>query len=56
MATYSITFRVDDDADIYGDQYTLEHEILDLIKVAVIPALNLELLPLSFEVKKSRKR
>jgi len=48
MTKYTVSFKVEGNK---LDQYGLE----DLIKVAVLPALNLELVPVSFDVKKSRK-
>jgi len=48
MTKYIVSFKVEGNK---LDQYGLE----DLIKVAVLPALNLELVPVSFDVKKARK-
>jgi hypothetical protein len=54
MATFTVTFKV---------SHSLERDILtngqaigleDLIQSAVLPALNLELVPLTFEVKRAR--
>jgi hypothetical protein len=51
MAKYTVSFKVD---AFLVDPTTLETAIEDLIKVAVLPTLNLELVPLTFEVKKAR--
>ena len=48
MSKYTISFKVEG-YDL--DQYRLE----DLIKVAVLPTLNLDLVPVTFEVKKAKK-
>jgi hypothetical protein len=48
MTKYTVSFKVE---GYELDQYALE----DLLKVAVLPTLNLELVPVSFEVKKARK-
>jgi hypothetical protein len=37
--------------DTAGIEYSLE----DLLKVSVLPALNAEIVPLSFEIKKAKK-
>jgi hypothetical protein len=51
MAKYTVKFKVD---AFLVDPTRLEAEIKDLIQVAVLPTLNLELVPLTFEVKKAR--
>jgi hypothetical protein len=43
MAVYKLTLEVDDWADVHGDALTLESKIMDLIKTAVLPTLDLEL-------------
>jgi len=48
MTKYTVSFKVE---GYELNQYALE----DLLKVAVLPALSLELVPVSFDVKKSRK-
>ena len=48
MTKYTVSFKVE---GYELDQYRLE----DLLKVAVLPTLDLELVPVSFEVKKARK-
>jgi len=48
MTKYTVSFKVE---GYELNQYALE----DLLKVAVLPALNLELVPISFEAKKARK-
>ena len=48
MTKYTVSFKVEGHE---LNQYALE----DLLKVAVLPALNLELVPVSFDVKKARK-
>ena len=52
MAKYTVKFQVE---GFLVDPTELEASIKDLIKVAVLPTLNLELVPLTFEVKKARK-
>jgi hypothetical protein len=53
MKTYSITLRVKttDPASIE----TIGFHLQDLLESSILPALNLELVPLSLEVKKARK-
>jgi len=48
MTKYTVSFMVE---GYELDEIGLE----DLIKVAVLPTLNLELVPVTFEVKKARK-
>ena len=59
MAKYTVRFQVTCDDYLIADEKEffqgLEYEIKDLIKVAVLPTLSLELVPLSFEVKRARK-
>ena len=48
MTKHSISFQV--------EGYELnEVALIDLIRTAVLPALSLELVPVTFEVKKARK-
>jgi hypothetical protein len=48
MTKHSISFQV--------EGYELnEFALMDLIRTAVLPALSLELVPVTFEVKKARK-
>jgi len=52
MKKYTVTFQVEQEWILTnGQAIGLE----DLIKSTVLPALNLELVPLTFEVKKARK-
>jgi hypothetical protein len=64
MAKYTVTFKVETDfhyqlkgdgAKRFSDAEVLEIELNDLIKTIVLPALDLTLIPLTFEVKKARK-
>ena len=52
MAKYTVRFQIECEEGLFNG---LERDILDLLKVAVLPTLNLELVPLTFEVKKTRK-
>lgn len=57
MATYSVRFVVREIPDgEYINADNLEAAISDIFDKAVMPALQLEVLPLTLEVKKSRKR
>lgn len=47
---HTISFKVEDYEGLAFDEYALK----DLIKNIVLPTLNLELVPLTFEAKKSR--
>jgi hypothetical protein len=51
---YTVTFQVEHtlDRDILTNGQAIGLE--DLIKTAVLPALNLELVPVTFEVKNAR--
>ena len=51
MAKYTVKFQIE---AYLVDLPKLEADIEDLIKVAVLPTLNLDLVPLTFEVKKAR--
>lgn len=59
MAKYTITFKVNCDDYLIADEKDffngLELDIKDLIEVAVLPTLNLDLVPLTFEVKRARR-
>ena len=59
MAKYTVKFQVNTENNYSGkmlnEAEALEMEIKDLLQVAVLPTLNLELVPLTFEVKKARK-
>ena len=52
---YSITFRVSDLTSIKNDEVDLENYFYDLLKNITLPALGMELVPLTLEVKKARK-
>lgn len=52
---YSVTFRVETPIHGSNTQEALEIYLKDLLTSSVLPALNLELVPLSLEVKKARK-
>jgi hypothetical protein len=58
MAKYTVTFKVETDFHYQlshlSDAEVLEIELKDLIKTAVLPALDLNLIPLTFTVKKAR--
>lgn len=61
MAKYTVTFKIDSEFHYQlngkrnlSDAEVLEIEIKDLIQTAVLPALDLRLVPLSFTVKKAR--
>jgi hypothetical protein len=64
MSKYTVTFKIETDfhyqlrsdkAKRFSDAEVLEIELNDLIKTIVLPALDLTLIPLTFEVKKARK-
>jgi hypothetical protein len=63
MAKFTVTFKVNTDfhyqlkgdgSKRFSDAEVLEIELKDLIKTSVLPALDLELVPLTFTVKKAR--
>lgn len=54
MKRYTVTFRIEiKDAPESVD--LLRYEMQDLIEVAVLPALGVELVPVSFEIKGAKK-
>jgi hypothetical protein len=59
MAKYSVSFKVNCEDYLIADEKDffngLEASLKDLIKVAVLPTLSLDLVPLTFEVKRARK-
>lgn len=59
MAKYTVSFKVNCEDYLIADEKDffngLEASLKDLIKVAVLPTLSLDLIPLSFEVRRSRK-
>jgi hypothetical protein len=52
---YSISFQVSESDFIHTTAEDLEYYLKDLLTKSVLPALNIDLVPLSFEVKKARK-
>ncbi len=53
---YSIAFKVKDiSTNIADDSVDLEIYLKDLLDNTVLPALGMEMVPLTFEVKKARK-
>ena len=61
MAKYTVSFKVETEFHYHSnsnrnlsDSEVLEIEIKDLIQTAVLPALDLNLVPLTFTVKKAR--
>lgn len=56
---YTVKFQIETDSRFVNrnlnETEILEMEIKDLLQVAVLPTLNLELVPLTFEVKRSRR-
>lgn len=52
---YTITFKVSDLTNIKSDEAGLENYFYDLLKNITLPALGMELVPLTLEVKKARK-
>ena len=52
---YTISLQVSEADFIHTTVFDLEFYFKDLLQKAVLPALNLELVPLSLEVKKARK-
>ena len=59
MKSEKVTVRFQIELNPYGGEeatlQSVETYLLDLLKKAVFPALNVELVPLSYEVKKARK-
>ena len=55
MKKYSITFRVQTPINGAETAAALEVYLKDLLTSSILPALNLELIPLTLEVKKARK-
>lgn len=52
-----VTFEVETAQDFdyaTGDIYTFEHYLNDLLKTSILPALSVELLPLTLNVTKKR--
>lgn len=52
---YSISFKVSEANFIHTTPEDLEYYLKDLLTKSVLPALNLDLVHLSFEVKRARK-
>ena len=52
---YTIKFKVSDLTAIKDDELDLEIYLKDLLTCSVLPALGMELVPLTLEVKKARK-
>lgn len=52
---YTIKFKVTDLTAIKNDELDLEIYLKDLLTCSVLPALGMELVPLTLEVKKARK-
>lgn len=55
MKRYTITLKVSDPYDLHEGAQDLEVKVGDLLRKAVLPALNLELAPLTLEVKRAVK-
>lgn len=55
MKEYKVTFKVSDIAGQYGDNLTLEKYLEDALAATIFPALGLEIVPLTIEVKNTRK-
>jgi hypothetical protein len=53
MKKYSVQFKVINESNVSAQD--VEYYLKDLLNKSVFPALNLELVPLTFEVKVSRK-
>ena len=53
MKKYSVQFKVVSESNVSIED--VEYYLKDLINKSVLPALNLELVPLTFDVKVSRK-
>ena len=54
MKRYTITLKVSDPYDLHEGAQDLEVKVGDLLRKAVLPALNLDEVALSLEVKRSR--
>ncbi len=53
---YTIKFKVTDLTAIQNDEVDLEVYFKDLLVTSILPALGMELAPLTLEVKKARKQ
>ncbi len=53
MKKYTVQFKVISESNVGVED--VEYYLKDLLNKSVFPALNLELVPLTFEVKVSRK-
>lgn len=53
---FTVSFKVElnENYTLRDGKQGLEIDLEDLIKVAVLPTLNLDLVPLTFEVKRAR--
>jgi hypothetical protein len=54
MPKYTVTFQINCDSTNNDARETLEYHLKDLLNSAVLPALNSELAPLTFTVRKAR--
>lgn len=54
-SNYTVTFKVTDIVGQYGDKLTLEHYLEDALASTIFPALGLEIVPLTIEIKNTRK-
>jgi hypothetical protein len=52
MSTYKVTLEIEDSYEMYGDALTLEHNLSDLLNVAVLRTLNLTLVSSSTTKKR----
>jgi hypothetical protein len=52
MTTYKLTLEIDDWADVHGDALTLENKMIDLVKAAVLPTLDVNLI--TYQVTRKR--
>jgi hypothetical protein len=43
MAKYKLTLEINDWAELHSDALTLENKLMDLIRAAVLPTLDLQL-------------
>lgn len=52
MAKYKLTLEVDDWAELHSDSLTLENKLMDLIRAAVLPTLDLNVI--TYQITRKR--
>lgn len=54
MSKYTIRIQVRDDYEMHAGPAELENQLADLLSTAVLPALNLSVVPLTLQVTRAR--